>query len=196
MLKSAMEIKNTDKNGLQIVGKKESVLINPSEEILKKTVSRVVLFNKPVEGGLLTRDDKVLIVGPGEYEVGGIEINGLSDGASGVIYSVVIDGVSIAILGQFNGELSDKKIEKIGSADVLLADIAGYGETQGKSLMKLAKSWGANYVVPYGMVADSAELKGLLNVSDNEGLEPVVSLKIDKDNLPEGVEMVLLKESA
>jgi hypothetical protein len=42
----------------------------------------------------------------------------------------------------------------------------------------------------------SPELVSFLNLADNEGLEPVISQKIDKDNLPEGMEVILLKESA
>lgn len=196
MLKSGMEIKNNGQNGLQIIGKKETVLVNPSADTLKKTTSRVILYNRNIESGLLTMDNKVLIIGPGEYEVGGVEINGHNDGESGVVYSVVIDGLTVAILGSLKGELSEKKIDKIGSADVLLADIGGYGETQSKALLKLAKKWGANYLLPYGQSENGTELKDFLNVADNEGLEPVASLKMDKDTLPEGMETVLLKETA
>lgn len=196
MLKSGMEIKNNGKNGLQIIGKKETVLVNPSADTLKKTTSRVILYNQKVETGLLTMDNKVLIIGPGEYEVGGVEINGHNDGEHGVVYSVVIDGITVAILGNLKGELSEKKIDKVGSADVLLADIGGYGDVQSKALLKLAKKWGANYVLPYGQNEGGTELKDFLNAADNEGLEAVASLKVDKDNLPEGMETVLLKESA
>jgi hypothetical protein len=196
MLKSGMEIKNNGQNGLQIIGKKETVLVNPSGDTLKKSTSRVILYNRKVETGLLTMENKVLIIGPGEYEVGGVEINGHNDGEDGVVYSVVIDGIAVAILGSLKGELSEKKIDKIGSADVLLADIGGYGESQSKSLLKLAKKWGANYLLPYGQNEGGTETKDFLNVADNEGLEPVASLKIDKDTLPEGMETVLLKETA
>lgn len=194
MLKSGMEIKNNGKSGLQIIGKKETVLVNPSGDTLKKSGSRVILYNRKVETGLLTMENKVLIIGPGEYEVGGVEINGHNDGESGVVYSVVIDGVTVAILGSLKGELSEKKIDKVGSADVLLADIGGYGESQNKALLKLAKKWGANYLLPYGQSESGTETSDFLNVTDNEGLEAVDSLKVDKDTLPEGMETVILKE--
>jgi len=195
MLKSGMEIKNNGKNGLQIIGKKETVLVNPSADTLKKTSSRVILYNRAVETGLLTIDNKVLIIGPGEYEVGGVEINGYNDGENGVVYSSVIDGLTVAILSNIKGELSEKKIDKVGSADVLLADIGGYGEAQSKALLKLAKKMGVNYLLPYGQGESGTEIKDFLNVTDNEGLESVASLKIDKDTLPEGMETVVLKES-
>ena len=194
MLKLAMDIKLVESNCLQLSGKKETVLINPSNDLLKKTNSRIVVYNKQIEPGLLTANNKVLIVGPGEYEVGGVEIIGLGDGNGGVIYSIIIDGVTLAVLANIKTELTEKKIDKLGSADVLVADVGQNDTAQNKALFKLAKGMGVNYLVPIGAISSEPHLIDFLNVTDNEGLESVASLKIDKDNLPEGLEVVLLHE--
>ena len=195
MLKLAMEIKLTSNQGLQLIGKKEMVLVNPSLELLKKSTARVVIYAKEqAEQGLLTVDNRVIIVGPGEYEIGGVEVLGYSDSSGGVIYTILIDGVTVGFLGYLSTELSDKKIDRIGSADVLVADIGKNDVSSSKSLLKLAKCWGVNYLIPVGYKVGEQAITDFLNVTDNEGMETVDSLKIDKDNLPEGLEVVLLHE--
>ncbi|MFZ2153086.1 MAG: MBL fold metallo-hydrolase [Microgenomates group bacterium] len=189
-----MEIKLINKNGLQLVGKKETVLINPDEEMMKKSNARIVIFNQKKETGLLTIENRILIVGPGEYEVGGVEIMGTGDGNGGTVYTIVVDGVTVAVMGQIKEELSDKKLDKIGSADVLMADISQNDISKDKMILKLAKGMGVNYLLPIGSARGEKELTDFLDASDSEGLEAVASLKTDKDSLPEGLEVVLLHE--
>ena len=63
-----------------------------------------------------------------------------------------------------------------------------------KETIDLAKKWGANYVMPVGY-EDEIDLKKFLDGADAEGQEPLESLKINVDDLPEGTEVVILKES-
>ncbi|HPD44895.1 MAG TPA: hypothetical protein PK131_01820, partial [Candidatus Woesebacteria bacterium] len=62
-----------------------------------------------------------------------------------------------------------------------------------KDWRELAKKWGVNYLIPVGGKPDSKVLVTFLDEVDEEGLEPIESLKVDKDNLPDGLEIVLLK---
>ena len=83
-------------------------------------------------------------------------------------------------------------MEKISGVDVLIADISnGIGP---KEILNLAKKWGANYVIPAGYDQGDAAIKKFIDESDIEGQELMESLKVDKDNLPEGTEVVILKE--
>lgn len=178
-----------------IKGKKESALVNPDERIATKDRPRIVIKNETkieVDG---EEGDRVVVMGPGEYEIGGIEINGFSAGPGQTFYSVAVEGVTVGILGQLKEVLTDKRVDKINGVDVLAADI-GKGNVMGtKAILNLAKKWGANYVVPVGYSAGGEELKKFMDESDAEGQEPLDSLKIDKDNLPEGTEVIILKES-
>ena len=195
MLKLAMEIKLTSDNGLQLNGKRETVLINPSSELLKTSAARIVIYAKEqVKHGLLTEDNRVIIIGPGEYEIGGVEVLGYGDGSGGFVYTVLIDGVTVGLLGRLTTELSEKKVDRIGSVDVLVADIGENNVSGNKSLLKLAKGWGVNYLLPVGYKMGEQAIQDFLNLTDNEGMEAVSGLKIDKDNLPEGLEVVLLHE--
>ena len=185
MLKSAMDIKFIGNQTFVLKGKKESVLVNPEKELLEKNTSRIVIYSQSKQEELRSVGEKVAVMGPGEYEIGGVEINGFSDGHEGTIYTVLVDGVTVCILSKLQEALSDKKIEKVDGVDVLITDVANG--------MQLAKKWGANYVVPSGYTVDSPDYKKFLDEADCEGLAPVELLKVDKDNLPEGMEVVILK---
>jgi hypothetical protein len=192
MVKSAMEIKYLGGQTVVIKGKKESVLINPEDEQIEKNGGRIVLFNQSKYEQLRTVGERVSIMGPGEYEVGGVEVNGFNGGGGNTIFTVLIDGVMVGIMGKQKEELSDKKADKITGVDVLIVDIKNEDGISNKSVLKIAKKWGANYVVPAGATGDDPDLKKFLDETDSEGLEPIDGLKIDKDNLPDGMEVVCL----
>jgi L-ascorbate metabolism protein UlaG (beta-lactamase superfamily) len=190
MLKSDMEIKRLGKKSLLIKGKKESLLVNPENET--KQVARIHLFSETKN--IMTETDKaVVIAGPGEYEVGGIEITGIRTEDTGLFYIIDVDGVRIGLVSQLVEQLNDKKMERVGEVDVLLLDIGEENGKKTKIILEMAKKLGANYVIPYGYSEGSASLKSFLDETDNEGKEPVEALKVEKLELPEGMEVVLLK---
>jgi hypothetical protein len=180
-----MEIKYFTDNQIYLKGKKESVWINPNKEEFngKDGEARVVIFTKKEKNfvELGKESGKVVICGPGEYEVGGVEINGVN-----AMYALTMDGIKIVVVGELEGEISDKKKEKLEEADVLLISV---GATAGD----IAKKSAANYIVPVEYEGKEKDLKSFLDSFDKENLEAIDSLKIDKDNLPEGVEVILLK---
>jgi hypothetical protein len=98
----------------------------------------------------------------------------------------------VVIVGGLKQELSEKKIDRIEEADVLIVypevgSLIGY-----KMSKELAKKWGANYLIP---ISNNSEiLNKFLDEADNEGLEASDSLKIEKaEDLPDGLEIKLLK---
>ena len=186
-----MEIKLLKGTSILIKGKKESVLVNPESEMLTKNTTRLVIYNRANYAELRTVGERVSIMGPGEYEIGGVEVNGFNGGDGNTVYTVFADGVTVGILGKLKEELSEKKSGKISGVDVLVVDVENEETVGSKYTLKLAKSWGANYIIPIGKSQE--ELNKFLDVSDNEGLESIETLKVDKDNLPDGTEVVLLK---
>lgn len=185
-----MDIKYLGSQSVLLKGKKESVLINPSKEE-NKTNSRIIVFTDKSEKNEIDKE-KVFIKGPGEYEIGGVEIKGWGIDEKNLIYVIEVDGVIIGIIGKCDELLSDKMIEKINGIDVLIASI---NETKlnGKALHDLAKKWGANYLVPINYKPGDEILKKFLDDVDEEGLEAIDTLKVDRDNLPDGLEVSLLK---
>lgn len=189
-----MEIKCIGKNSYSLIGKNESVLINPTDEQLKKyqSKSRIIIFSRENYFKKGINNNRVVIFGPGEYEVGGVEIKGFSSGDNSVIYTILVDGVEVGYLGDIQLALSDKKIEKIDGLDVLLAPVDGKEIGDGKIVHDWAKKWGANYLIPFGYEKGDGKLEKFLDQMDQESLKPVDSLKINADSLPEGMEVVVL----
>jgi hypothetical protein len=183
-----MEIKYMGDNTIYIKGKKENVWINPTQSDFssKNEPGRICIFTEKERNfvKLGEEGDKVVINGPGEYEVGGVEISGVN-----AMYALTVDGVKVVMVGKLEGEISDRKKEKLEEADVLLLEISA-------NSTDIAKKSAANYLIPIAFEKEEKELKVFLDAFDKENLEKVDSLKVDKDNLPEGVEVILLKTRA
>jgi len=191
-----MEIRQLNTESILIKGKKEVVLVNPSEDKVKKYENaRVVIFTDKKKDFLGLGTEKVVISGPGEYEVGGIEINGLNGSNGDVIYVMNVDGVRVGVLGNLSETLSEKKVSKVNDLDVLVIGVANKEKISHKHIWDWGKKWGTNYVLPFGVEQDSEDMKSFLDVADREDLEKMDSLKVDKDNLPEGTEVVILSIS-
>jgi len=178
------------KNSLVMKGKEESVLVDVDDKSKLKYKSRVAIYTKGSFDGMDLKDEPggVSIRGAGEYEVGGVSIMGVSGGEDRTVYRIEMDGVVVGILGDFTEPLSDKRIERLDGMDVLVVSI----NQNIKLALSWAKRWGVNYLIPMGFEEGDGKLKSFLDLVDREDLEAVPSLKVDKVNLPEGMEVVVL----
>lgn len=179
-----MEIKKNEEKNIILIGKKETVLVDPK----KWDKERVVLVTNGAREGQLYQGGTVVIDGPGEYEVGGVEIEGIKTGTM-TTYIVTIDRIRVGIIGKIGETLTERKTDRVDELDVLIFDL---GMKVGvKEIMIMAKKWGVNYLLPLN--GDNQEkLQTLLDEVDAEGLERVESFKVDRDELPDGMEVVLL----
>ncbi len=187
-----MEIKYFGGQCILIKGKKESLIANPGTELPEKSYPRIVLYNEFLPINPLSNSDIVTIMGPGEYEIGGIEINGFNSGFQTTLYTVTVDGLDLAFLGKLKEELKDKRADRIDKVDILVVDVSNGDGIGPKAILKLAKKWGANYVIPVGY-DKKEDLDKFLDEADFEGVEPIDSLKVDRENLPDGMEVAILK---
>lgn len=186
-----MEIKLLNKTTVYIKGKKEGILVNPTGDG-DKNLARVVIFTNEDLGKAALEGDKVLINGAGEYEISGVEINGINGEDGNTIYKIGIDGFNLVIIGSLKQGLSEKRIDRVDEADILVVPTL-IGESPSFKLVKdWSKKWGVNYLIP---ISNEEELmKQFLDAADEEGLEESESLKLDKvDDLPDGLEIKLLK---
>lgn len=188
-----MEIKYLGNYGVTLKGKKESIVVDGvKNDEIKKFPGRLVVFSQDPEMRLEGRDDQIVVTGPGEYEVAGVEMTGINSGSQSTIFTMVMDGVSVCLLGKLSEALSDKKIDKLTNIDVLVIPLDGpMGDA--KIALDLAKKSGANYVVP--IAYNESSLKLFLDGVDREDLTAVDSLKVNRDELPEGLEIVVLKDA-
>ena len=192
-----MEIKFLNNSTIFLKGKKESVLVDPTITDLaeNKGNSRIIVYtNGDFNDVDILDNQKIIIRGGGEYEVGGIEIIGFNGENNNTMYRIVIDGFVLVILGAINQELTSKRIERIDSTDILLAPTKIGDKSSFKLTREWAKKWGANYLIPVD--GDEDSLKKFLDEADEEGLEQVESLKLEKqEELPDGLEIKLLKNN-
>ncbi len=180
-----MEIKYFNQGKIYFKGKKENIWVNPDKDDLQSInyEARIVIYLEKDRNiiKLGEEGDRVIIAGPGEYEIGGIEINGINS-----MYVLNIDGIKVVLMGKEEGEISEKKKEKLEEADVLMISVS-------KGSSEIAKKSAANYVIPIDFENKKEELKEFLDVFDSENLESVESLRVEKESLPEAMEVVLLK---
>ena len=192
-----MEIKLLNDSTIYLKGKKESVLVDPTktELVENKGNSRIIIYTSgDFNEETLSSDEKIIIKGSGEYEIGGIEIMGVNGEDGNTVYRIVIDGFILVILGKISQELTPKRIERVDSTDILLAPTKIGDKCSFKLTKEWAKKWGANYLIPVTENEDS--LKMFLDEADEEGLEKVDSLKLEKqEELPDGLEIKLLKNN-
>jgi len=154
----------------------------------------------------------LLIDGPGEYEIGGISIQGtpsLYDSSLGkeykkitiynTIYNIEIGGIRLCHLSDLNQkELDSEQLETIGEVDILMVPIGGRDVMDSGTAQKVINQIEPKIIIPmcYKLPKLKASLDGVevfLKTMGQEGLEPQASLKIKKQNLPTGTKIVVLK---
>lgn len=81
-------------------------------------------------------DQKILIDGPGEYEVSGVSITGISiprfkDAAERKVtaYRLEVGGTRVAMLGHVTDSLDETQLEAIGLVDILIIPVGGNSYT-------------------------------------------------------------------
>jgi len=138
-------------------------------------------------------DYRLLIDGPGEYEIGGCFIYGKDvnhdeeeGGERGKVtmYLISLDGFNILHLGDLGTELSQEDMEKIPSVDVLMIPVGGKYTIDAEKAAKVISSLEPSYVIP--MHYNTPDLKGVEGLSgveeflDEMGVEDGVKKDMDK----------------
>ncbi len=159
--------------------------------------------------GTARRKKPFIIKEAGEYEVGGISVFGVPtyhDDQKGslrgpnLVFTSLIDHVSVCHLGDLGHELTPTQLEAIGSIDVLLIPVGGVYTIDPKLATKLIHTLEPAYAVPMHYRTDKHDKKvfgDLATVDDfikEYGAEPQIlgKLDLDKNNLPEETELVVL----
>ena len=87
--------------------------------------------------GTPANEPRLIIDGPGEYEVSGLSIHGIAARAhmdpegtqTATMYKVMNDESNCLILGHIYPDLSDDQLEAVGTVDVLVIPVGGNGYT-------------------------------------------------------------------
>lgn len=148
---------------------------------------------------------------PGEYEVGGVVITGISsfhDNTSGsqrglnTIFHLNFDGLNIVHLGDLGqSSLSEDQITQIGEVDILLIPVGSVYTIDGKAASEIVSQLEPKIIIPmhYFIEGLKFELDGVdkfLKEMGAEGLIAQPKLSVTKERLPEEPVVILLAKSS
>lgn len=151
-----------------------------------------------------------IISGPGEYEVKGVSVFGISsfhdaklgkERGPNTIYVIEMDGLRICHLGDLGEALSDKQLEEINGVDVLMVPIGGIWTLNPEQTLSIVSAIEPSIVLPMhfkvpGMAGEMTKLAALqdfLKLTDQANVVPVPKLVVSKDKLPEEKQFVILE---
>jgi L-ascorbate metabolism protein UlaG (beta-lactamase superfamily) len=124
---------------------------------------------------------KLAVDGPGEYEVSGVSIVGVTARAhmdevgvtSATMYKVDAEDVRVAVVGHVHPDLTADELEALGTVDVLIIPVGGSGYTlDGIGALKVVKAIEPKVVIPthYADKALSYEVPPAVARGSSEGL--------------------------
>ncbi|OGY18297.1 MAG: hypothetical protein A2900_04610 [Candidatus Chisholmbacteria bacterium RIFCSPLOWO2_01_FULL_50_28] len=163
--------------------------------------------------GTARRTEPFLIQAPGEYEISGISVFGVScfhDGKSGTergkntVFTIHVDDVSIVHLGDLGHRLSDQEIEAMGSCDILLVPVGGVYSLDPKEAIEVVNQLQPAVVIPMHyrtpkhnpkVFGKLATLEDFLHEGGFEQAARTEKLTLAKGSLPSEMEVVVLEKS-
>lgn len=156
-----LEIEYRGGNSVVIHTKDRALALDPRVDLLGLTNPKKVdielctedLFSLPA-----TADDSVVLMGPGEYEVGPFAVAGAmasrhidteADAPASTVYHIDVVGIRIGVLGNVQPKLSDSQLEAIGVVDILIVPVGGGGYTlDAADASKIVRSIEPKVVIP------------------------------------------------
>ncbi len=171
-----MEISIVGKNSIKLKGKQATFIVDPSRDMPKIQADAVILLNGTDNIDLeRVTDSRIIISGPGGYEIGGGKISGTTT-SKGILYSFLIDDVNIII-----GIAADSKVEGFNASQIAVIN------TNSDFNESFVTAMEPKITVLYGdKKNEAAKTLG----AENATLVPKIT--ITKDKLPEKMEIVIL----
>jgi L-ascorbate metabolism protein UlaG (beta-lactamase superfamily) len=145
------------------------------------------------------RGDVRSIVGPGEYEMGGVFITGVAmkppskDAQKSTVYAFNFDGLAVAHLGGLSFVPTQQQIDALETVDVLLVPISGMNELTPAQASEVISMIEPSLVIPMSFGKGKDSLNKFLKEMGLAGAKQQESLKIVKSQLPEDTQVVLLE---
>jgi L-ascorbate metabolism protein UlaG (beta-lactamase superfamily) len=176
---------------------------------LGKQTADIVTVSHPhpshawVEG---VQGDPKVIKGPGEYEISGVLVIGVStyhDAVKGnsrgknTMYLMDIDGVAVCHTGDLGHVPSDDQIEEMGNVDVLMLPVGGASTINATLATEVVRKMEPRVVIPmhYKTEKTTRELDGVdlfLKEMGQSGIEPKPRLSVTRNNLPASAQVYVL----
>jgi len=149
-----------------------------------------------------------LITGPGEYEIGGVFITGLSitqkkeaeqtDSQSNTMYVFDFEDLRVVHLGNLSYVPSQAQIENLGAIDIALVPVGGNGVLIPSEASEVISLIEPSIVIPMQYKTGQETIKlgtvtPFLKEMGIASLEPLPSLKVTQSGISEETQVVLLQ---
>lgn len=171
-----MDISIVGNQSIKLKGKQVAFVVDPTKETPKTSADAIIFLNgsRDMDATRVT-DFRIIIDGPGGYEVGGAKITGTKT-PLGTLYRLSIDGASIIL-----GSATDAEMEGFNVCQVAVVN------TNSNFSASFVTAMEPKVTVLYGdKKVESAKTLGAESVSS------VPKITITKDKLPEKMEVVVL----
>lgn len=178
------------------------------EAVGKKTIVKAgdVVLNT-FEAPTPTKEAKIVIDCPGEYEVADISIVGIpakshiDPNVDTTMYKVATNDIDILITGHIDSHLTEKQLEAIGMCDVLIVPVGGNGYTlDAKGALNVIKEIEPKLVIPthYGLDGLNYEVPqaSLADCLKEMGMEPkstTQKLRLKSSELSDVTQLVVVE---
>lgn len=171
------------------------------------TVSHDAAGHNYVKG---VKGQRLRISGPGEYEVGGVFITGISmaamtKGKNGrvpnTLYVFDFDGLTVAHLGDLAYVPSQSQIEDLGPVHLALVPVGGGGALSPAEAAEVIRLIEPSLVIPmhYKTGKEKVKLGQVAKFLSEMGIgkqEPLEMLKVSKSGLSDQTQVVVLEPAA
>lgn len=209
-----MELQYFGGNCVRVSAKKASVVVDDNlaalganaitkpDDIVINTNSNIVVTSK---------QGRILIAQPGEFEVSNISIQGIAArahmdaiGKKATIFKILADDIRLVITGHIYPELSDSELEAIGTVDVLVIPVGNSGYTlDAVGALKMIRKLEPKIIIPthyddgtLKYEVPQQDLATALKEMSMEAGEPVAKLKLKSADLPETAQLIVLEKTA
>ncbi len=196
-----MEIEYKGANGLAIKSSLINIAIDPKISLVGlkdiKVTDTLEIVTEP--GLVVDKDQKILIDGPGEYEVSKVSVKGIAakkykdeSGSKFTVYRLEISGFRLAILGHCTDSLDEAQLEAIGVVDILVVPVGGNNYTlDAHQAAKLVNQIDPRIVIPVHYAdksvkydADQEDISVFLKELGSQEHEVVDKLKLKNGVVP------------
>jgi len=201
-------------SSFKVRGRGSQVVIDPPDSATRSIEADIVLLTnrgnqahaniakvKKTDGS-----SPFIIQGPGEYEIGGVNIVGAigetakeenGGGQSITIYQFLLDGLSFAHLGSIGEKLSQKQIELLGNIDILMLPVGGTYSVDPKGAVEIIAQLEPKIVLPMHYSTKDMEDKLLpldaFLAQIGEKIQTEKKFSIARDRLPDETQVKVLE---
>ncbi|MGD8743993.1 MAG: MBL fold metallo-hydrolase [Candidatus Woesebacteria bacterium] len=132
---------------------------------------------------------KMVIVRPGEYEVSGVSIIGISTyhddkkgkkRGSNNVYVLEIDDLRLVHLGDLGHKLSEKQIDAVGTTDILMIPVGGEYTIGPKQAAEVVHSIEPTIVIPMHYKMEGLDEKSFSKLAKPETFLSNVNIPVEK----------------